>query len=261
MPISLAATASTDDSAEHAKRGQVSLHLFATTLIAVGAVYALALLITIVTHSLGWLTFEAILLAASLLQAIFTLVIFCLPAHQHRSFGYANVVTSVRAAMVCFIAGVVLFPVDRIFSCVLVAAVAAVALVLDGLDGRLARHYRQQSALGTRFDLEIDALQIFLMATAVFLFEKAGWWVLIVGLMRYLFVLASYWQPRLRGPLPSSRRRKLVRVLLTIALCVALVPQVAPEHSTPLVAGALAILGWSFGVDVLYLLWIRDREK
>ena len=42
----------------------------------------------------------AIISAAILLLVIFAIVVLALPQHGHRRFGYANVVTAIRAAIV-----------------------------------------------------------------------------------------------------------------------------------------------------------------
>ena len=64
---------------------------------------------------------------------------------------------------------------------------------------------------GARFDLEIDAWLILVLALLVWQSGRVGPWVLAIGLMRYVFVLASWYLPALRGPLPPSRRRQGMR--------------------------------------------------
>nr|WP_272213681.1 CDP-alcohol phosphatidyltransferase family protein [Marinicella sp. W31]MDC2879637.1 CDP-alcohol phosphatidyltransferase family protein [Marinicella sp. W31] len=127
------------------------------------------------------------------------------------------------------------------------------ALALDGVDGYLARRTGLQSALGTRFDMEVDALLILLLSAAAFLLGKAGWWVLAIGLMRYGFVLAQTMLPFLCSPLGPSFRRKLICVIQVSALCAILVPMIAPPVSTAIAAIALVLISYSFGIDVFRL--------
>ena len=133
-------------------------------------------------------------------------------------------------------------------------ALVSLALILDGVDGYLARAYSQASALGARFDMEIDALLILVLSAAAWMFGKAGGWVLAIGLMRYAFVLAQVFVPALCQPLPPSFRRKLICVVQVAALCLILVPWVAPPVSTLIALIALVLLSYSFWVDTTYLL-------
>ena len=131
------------------------------------------------------------------------------------------------------------------------------ALILDGVDGYLARAFSLSSALGARFDMEIDALLILVLSIAGLILGKAGWWVLAIGLMRYGFVFAQVFLPALAGPLPPSFRRKLICVVQVAALCLILVPFVVPPISTFIALLALALLAYSFAVDTRYLLQKR----
>ena len=135
-----------------------------------------------------------------------------------------------------------------------VILLAAVALVLDGLDGKVARMTNSYSAFGARFDMELDAFLILVLSIGVWLGGRAGVWVLLVGLLRYLFVLAGWLWPRLTAPLPESRRRKVVCVIQGVALLVALGPIIPPSLAVASVALGLAALVYSFGLDTLWLL-------
>ncbi|CUA92287.1 Phosphatidylglycerophosphate synthase [Pannonibacter indicus] len=197
------------------------------------------------------------LAASAVLLAVFGLVLRGLVHHQFHKFGAANTVTAIRAAMVSLVAAVVLFAemhragVEVHWT---LAGLAGLALALDGLDGYLARRLHQESDLGARFDMEVDAFLILCLSAAVWQLDKAGPWVLLIGLMRYGFVLAQYVQRRLAAPLPPSFRRKLVCVVQVAALCVLLLPFVTAPLSVWIAAVALTALAWSFAVDTAYLL-------
>src|SRR5699024_4708500 len=107
--------------------------------------------------------------------------------HPHRDFGVANYVTVVRVVLTSLVAGAVLLPPQPHVAW-WVLALTLIAAALDGIDGRLARQTRLQSAFGARFDMEIDALLILLLSILVCRFGKAGAWILTAGLLRYLFV-------------------------------------------------------------------------
>lgn len=195
--------------------------------------------------------------AALILALIYALVLLGLPAHAHAAFGYANGVTAARAAMVSYVGAVVLFAdgfgLDLRLNWTIVAVVA-VALALDGVDGYLARRFRQESVLGARFDMEVDALLIMILSLAVWFLDKAGPWVLLIGLMRYGFVAAQRLEPRLAGELAPSFRRKAVCVLQGVALCLIVAPVVSVPLSSWIAAAALAGLTYSFAADIYDLL-------
>src|SRR6185503_8289735 len=118
--------------------------------------------------------------------------------------------------------------------------------------------------IGARFDMEIDALLILVLAILVSEFDKAGPWVILSGLLRYIFVGAGRYWPRLRAPLFASRRRQAVCVVQILALNLAIVPAVQPPLSAAIAAVALAALAWSFLVDTRWLARralarVRDR--
>ena len=110
------------------------------------------------------------------------------------------------------------------------------------------------SRFGARFDMEIDALLILALAILTWQHGKAGPWVVLSGLLRYLFVAAGWLLPRMRRPLPDSRRRQTICVIQVVALIVGLEPFVAPVVSEPIAGAALLTLIYSFAVDTRWLL-------
>jgi len=172
--------------------------------------------------------------------------------HPHPAFGPANHVTLIRLVLVALAASLVSGPPTPSVAW-LVAAITTVVGLLDGCDGWLARRARSVSAFGARFDLETDALFILVLSLLVWRLDKAGAWVLLCGLMRYLFVAAGWLLPWLAGPLRSTWRGKAVAVSQLVGLGVAVLP-VVPSTASAVVAGlALLALVWSFAIDVRWL--------
>ncbi len=201
---------------------------------------------------------SAMWLALALYIVIAVVVIAKLSTHPHPGFGAANVVTTLRAAATAAIGGVVLgsetfrdTSVEQLQWAI--AGATAVALSLDGIDGYLARRSGTASRFGARFDMEIDALLILLLATGIALLDKAGAWVLLLGFMRYGFMAAQTLSPRLSGELPQSMRRKVVCVLQGVALCVSLMPTTPPAAASAFLLLALSTLLYSFVADIAYL--------
>ncbi len=201
---------------------------------------------------------EATALSLVTFAAILAVLQAGLGRHPQPRFGLANSVTLVRAAGAALLAGFVLEP-ELLAGPAgwAAAATAAGLLALDGLDGWAARRDGLASQFGARFDLETDALLILVLAALAFALGKAGPWVLALGLMRYAFVAAGWLRPSLTRPLPPSLRRKAVCVLQVGVLAVLLAPVLVQPASAVLAGSALAALGWSFAVDLRWLLRAR----
>ena len=140
-----------------------------------------------------------------------------------------------------------------------VMVLSTVVLILDGLDGRIARLRDMQTSFGARFDMEVDAALIMALAVLVWRSGRVGPWVLLIGLMRYAFVVAARIWPALGAELPPSMRRKVVCVIQGAVLLVALGPIIPGGMAVVVAAAGLAALSYSFGVDVRWTLRTRAR--
>ena len=114
------------------------------------------------------------------------------------AFGPADWITFARATLVGCAAELI---AEGDFSLGWVVGLVGVALLLDGLDGQVARRTGTASEFGARFDMEVDAFLILLLCVQVS--HALGLWVLAIGLMRYVFVAASWAMPWLTAP-PST---------------------------------------------------------
>lgn len=132
-----------------------------------------------------------------------------------------------------------------------VVAVAAVALALDALDGWVARRMGQQTSTGARLDVEADAAALLVLSGL--LAFTVGWWVLVIGLMRYIYWAVSWVRPRLRGIPPFSAFRRTVGAFQGLALVLGLVPVMPVPAAAGVAAAALGMLAVSFARDVLHL--------
>jgi phosphatidylglycerophosphate synthase len=166
--------------------------------------------------------------------------------------GPANQVTLARATLVGGVAALVADAIRGHAPIPVLVTLAAVALVLDAVDGQVARRTGTTSALGARFDMEVDAFLILVLSVLVA--WSLGWWVLTIGALRYGFVAAGWSLPWLTAPLPSRVSRKVVASVQGIVLVEASAGIVARPLTIAAVGLALALLGWSFGRDT-WLLW------
>ena len=177
-----------------------------------------------------------------------------LPQHLPlERFGAANRVTLLRAGIAALVAGLIGRADPNPSLGWLIAALTGLALLLDGVDGWLARRCGLDSPFGARFDLEVDAFLILVMAALVYQLDKAGGWVLLSGALRYGFVALGYALPWLNQPLPPRKRRQTVCVIQAAVLAVCLTPLSVPPWKTALAALALGLLTLSFAVDMIWL--------
>jgi phosphatidylglycerophosphate synthase len=176
--------------------------------------------------------------------------------HPHATFGAANYVTLIRAvATVVLLWMATRAPEPRLAW--MAGWTAGGVAALDGVDGWLARRSGMSTTFGARFDMETDAALLLVLSILVLRFGKAPPWVLLIGLMRYLFVAAGWLLPWLNGPLTPTRRGKTVAVVQMVTLASILVmPRPVTE---PAAAAALALLVWSFAIDIGRLWRARPR--
>ncbi len=179
-----------------------------------------------------------------------------LPAHYpHARFGSCNGVTLFRAGL----GASLLTPLlsgdagQAAWGGWAVALVALFALLLDGVDGWLARRQGLTSGFGARFDMEIDAALALMLALHAFADGMGGVVVLTLGVMRYVFVAASWVLPWMAAPLPDKFGRKVVCVIQIAALIALQVPILGSGAALGIAWGAVAALLWSFGRDTLWL--------
>jgi phosphatidylglycerophosphate synthase len=131
---------------------------------------------------------------------------------------------------------------------------AGIALILDGVDGWVARKTGTGTAFGARFDMETDALLILALSVLAWRGGPVGPWILGIGALRYLFVAAGRIWPILQRELPPSHRRKVVCVVQGVALLIVLAPFTPPIVARAIGALALISLVGSFAVDTLWAL-------
>ncbi|AZM58869.1 MULTISPECIES: CDP-alcohol phosphatidyltransferase family protein [unclassified Streptomyces] len=198
----------------------------------------------------GWLT--------GLAFAIATWAVLSRALHRSRlrTFGPANRVTLGRATLVGGVTALVADSFQDSPPVSLFVGLTAVALILDGVDGKVARRTGTATPLGARFDMEVDAFLILVLS--VYVSMAMGPWVLLIGGMRYVFVAAARVWPWLTAPLPPSTARKTVAALQGVLLLLAGAAVLPHAVNVAVVALALGLLVWSFGRDVLWL-WRTSR--
>lgn len=175
-----------------------------------------------------------------------------------RALGPANAVTLGRATLVAGVTALAVTSFETPVPLPVLVPLIGVALALDGVDGQVARRTNSTSALGARFDMEVDAFLILVMS--VFVAGAFGWWTIAIGAFRYLFVAASWALPWMNAALPPKFSRKVVAAVQGVVLVVATASLLPDALAFAAVAVALISLVWSFGRDVIWL-WEAEQTR
>jgi len=165
--------------------------------------------------------------------------------------GPADRVTMGRAALAGGVAALTADSFQRPAPVMMLVTLTSVALVLDCVDGQVARRTGTVSELGARLDMEVDAFLI--LTLSVFVATSFGLWVLAAGAARYLLLGAGLALPWLRSPTPSRYWAKVVAAAVGIALTVAASGVLPRPTTSVLLVGMLALLAESFGRQVWWL--------
>lgn len=167
------------------------------------------------------------------------------------ALGPADHVTEARTLLVGLVTALIVESFRGPVSVPLLVSMAAVALALDAVDGRVARRTGTASSFGARFDIEADSFLA--LALSVYVAVTLSPLALAIGLMRYLFLAAAYAMPWLNDPLPVKRSRKLIGAMQGIVLVVAAAGVVPDPVMIALIGLSLALQLFSFGRDVVWL--------
>ena len=169
--------------------------------------------------------------------------------------GPADLVTLVRAAFVGGVAALVADSFVGSGSAVALTSLAGGALVLDGLDGRVARNTGTVSEVGARFDMEVDSVLVFLLS--LYVAASLGLWVLAIGSAHYVLVVARRGVAWLRSPVPPRYWCKVVAVVQGVVLATAASGALPRPVAVLALVVVAALLAESFGREA----WWRWRSS
>lgn len=133
--------------------------------------------------------------------------------------------------------------------------VAILIIVLDGVDGALARRYGPTER-GAVFDMESDALYVTTLCGVAHLYLGFGAWIFIAGLLRPLYVcfwavLLLFMEPPSPNRKGGSQRGRLTFLVLIISLITNLAPIIPFAVKQAFSALTVALLCYSFAVDTV----------
>jgi phosphatidylglycerophosphate synthase len=172
------------------------------------------------------------------------------------ALGPADLVTLARSVLVGGIAALVADAFVGPVSVGALTVLAVVALVLDAVDGRVARYTGTVSAVGARFDMEVDSVLVLLLS--VYDARSLGLWVLAIGSVRYVRWIAGRALPWLRRQVPPRYWCKVVAAVQGIVLAIAAADVLPPVVAVLALLVVAALLAESFGREAWWL-WRRHR--
>jgi phosphatidylglycerophosphate synthase len=170
--------------------------------------------------------------------------------YPHAAFGACNTITLFRAGLALALAVPLMSGGAGGWA---VAAVALVALALDGVDGWAARRFGHASRFGARFDMEVDSIFALILALHAMLAGVAPAAMVVLGGARYGFALAARLWPWLAAPLPDRFSRKVVCVVQLATLIAVQAPVLSDWFAAALAFGAAAVVLASFALDIRWL--------
>ncbi|CUX80484.1 MAG: Phosphatidylglycerophosphate synthase [Roseibaca calidilacus] len=204
----------------------------------------------------------AALLAACMVLPAGVLVLrgFQRLAYPHARLGMCNIVTLMRGAVIAALAGLLAVPDALAVLGYPLAALAALVLALDGVDGWAARRAGLASHFGARLDVETDVAFALVMAALAVALDKVGPWFLLLGLLRPIFLLGGLVWPWLHGPLAPSQRRRFVAGLQMGGQVCLLLPVLSGALAQGLGLAILTVVLASFLYDIRSLHAQAERQ-
>jgi phosphatidylglycerophosphate synthase len=214
---------------------------------------AAVLAVLVVPDGIGVL---GVLTGAGFVAALLWLLTGALRRAGAATLGPADLVTLARAGLVGGVAALVAQSLADPVPTGLLAVLAVVALVLDGVDGRVARRTGTVSAVGARFDMEVDSVLVLLLS--IYGARSLGIWVLAIGSVRYLRWIACRALPWLRGPVPPRYWCKVVAAIQGIVLTAVAAGVLSGVVAVLALLGVAGLLAESFGREA-WSLWRSSR--
>ncbi len=173
----------------------------------------------------------------------------------HGGFGRANAITLARllaGLSLCFLG-------STTSSGVLVFVLALLVLIVDGLDGWMARRHNESSEFGEYFDKETDAFFLLVLCFVAYFQEKAGLWIILPGLLRYIFVFVLV---VMKPGIDKEYRSRMARVIYVTMIIALLSVFITPAwFYSPLLVVGITGLFLSFAHYFRWLFSVRSPKK
>ncbi|MBN4075809.1 CDP-alcohol phosphatidyltransferase family protein [Gammaproteobacteria bacterium AH-315-E17] len=159
------------------------------------------------------------------------------------NLGGANRLTLLRGFLIALTGGFI-FHANLSEKIILIPALSYFfAAIIDRVDGYIARLTKHESLLGTKLDIEFDALGLLIAPLLAVWIGQIHWSYLSVSLAYYLFQWGLYWRSKQNKPiyqLPTNMSRRAIAGFQMGFLAVVLWPILSPPAT--MVAGIAFML-------------------
>ncbi|MGH2581360.1 MAG: CDP-alcohol phosphatidyltransferase family protein [Anaerolineales bacterium] len=196
-------------------------------------------------RAIGWGTVSALTLALQMfhLRPLLNLNVSISTRRLAGRFGPGTQLSLLRMLGISMLSGFI--GVEKISSGLAWApfGLYLLANIADLFDGYAARLSGHQTLLGERLDLDLDGRGLLIASILVYQYGRVGWWFLLVGAARYLFMFGSWLRLR-RGLRVHKLKENLGRRALAgtqMGLCTALLAPVFSPPETIVAAGLFMI--------------------
>lgn len=146
--------------------------------------------------------------------------------------GIANTVTLLRGALYAIVAGFIVVPSDS--ALVWVPAVAyGTGVVLDQLDGMIARSVGEETILGERLDMTLDTFGFVVAPLVAVLWGLLPVWYLSLSAARYLYRGGLAWRRHRGQPVfesPDSDLGRYLAGMQMVFLTIVLIPMTPTRY-------------------------------
>lgn len=171
--------------------------------------------------------------------------------HYPWIIGYPNWITLFRFLSICVL-GLFL----PLLSSYQAFFAFAFIILIDGLDGWVARKTQQITEIGSRLDGETDAFMVLLLTLYHIKAGKIPDWIILPGMMRHIFGILSYFFETPRE-YTSRRFRATIAVIFFVTLLFAFILNDYFAEVTNTIAGILILS--SFGISLYLMIEKRIR--
>lgn len=168
------------------------------------------------------------------------------------TLGVANLVTLLRGVAFAGVAGFLAVEPTGLLAWG-PAVLYGIGVLLDGVDGLLARTVGARTMLGQRLDHAFDTLGFLLAPVVAVVWGQLPVWYLSLAVARYVYRLGVWLYERQGGtprslPEPTIRRplAAVQMAFLAVVLTPVVSPGVASVGAIPVVVATLAVFAWDY---------------
>ena len=187
------------------------------------------------------------------------IIFFYFKKLNEKQFSYASLITYARCIINILIFSIIIN--SEIYTSLIInnneknllLFLLIISVGLDGLDGYIARYFKESSLFGYKFDLETDTLLILILSISVYLNIHGNLIVLLIPFYRYVFFALQFKYQWLKNNLPESYRRKLICLLVISILIICHIPKIPIYMIMPFIYLSIFLITFSFLKDIIWL--------